>query len=83
MNEPAKINIERLEAALDSADPGAVHALAIELRDSGLSQSELYAVFDAARVRHEQDADERKYDAVLDIMDLITGWCAPGNALYP
>ena len=45
MNESAKTNAERLEVALDSADPSTVLALAVELRDSGLSQSELYAVF--------------------------------------
>jgi hypothetical protein len=82
MSDPAEVNVARLEAALDSGVPDAVHALAVELRDSGLAPSELYAVFDAVRARHRDDVDERKYDAVLDVMDLIVGWCAPGERLY-
>jgi hypothetical protein len=35
------------------------------------------------RARHRDDVDERKYDAVLDVMDLISGWYSPGKVLYP
>ena len=83
MNESSRSNVERLEEALNSSDSRAVYALAVELRDAGLSQTELLAVFDEVRARHQDDADERKYDAVLDIMDLIVGWCSAGQELYP
>ena len=77
-------NASRLEAALDSADSfGAAFNLAVELRDSGMSQPELLELFDASRARHHDDVDERRYDAVLDVMDLIVGWCSPGRALFP
>jgi hypothetical protein len=48
-----------------------------------MPQAELLALFDAARERHGGDADETSYDAILDTMDLITGWCAPSQRLYP
>jgi hypothetical protein len=83
MSEPRRDPVERLEEALDSSDAGAAYALAVELRDAGLTQAELLAVFDAVRARHHDDPDERKYDAVLDVMDLIAGWCSRDNALYP
>jgi hypothetical protein len=77
-------NVARLEAALSSADPtGVAFGLAIELRDAGMPQADLLAVFDASRARHHDDADERRYDALLDVMDFISGWVSPSRALYP
>jgi hypothetical protein len=32
---------------------------------------------------HENDEDETKYDAILDTMDVIVGWCSPQYRLYP
>ena len=49
MSELAQHNVERLEEALNSPESGAVYALAVELRDSGFSQADLLAVFDAVR----------------------------------
>ena len=83
MSEFPASHIDRLEDALNSIESGGIYALAVELRDSGLTQAELLAVFDEVRARHQEDADERKYDAVLDVMDLIVGWCSPSQALYP
>ena len=83
MNDSEASHVERLENALNSSKSGAVYALAVELRDGGLTQAELLAVFDEVRARHHAGADERKYDAVLDVIDLIVGWCSPGQALYP
>lgn len=57
-------------------------ALAQALRDEGMSQLELYRLFDEFRANHESDADEILYDAVLDTMDCISGWCSPSSRLY-
>jgi len=75
--------MDRLEAALAMTPQEALPELARELRDGGMSQADLLALFDAARERHECDADETKYDAILDTMDLIVGWCASSRSLYP
>jgi hypothetical protein len=83
MSDFAASHVDRLEEALNSIESGAVYALAVELRDSGLTQAELLAVFNEVRARHHEDVDEPKYDAVLDVMDLIVGWCSPSQALYP
>ena len=73
-----------LEAALNAPEPfAAIWALAVALRDGGMSQTDLYALFDAARDRHDGDADQCVYDAVLDVMDFIIGWCSRGQELYP
>jgi hypothetical protein len=66
-----------------TATKDALLELARELQDGGMSRAELLALFDAARERHSRDADATRYDAILDAMDLIVGWCAPSRDLYP
>lgn len=79
MNTP----LTRLENALREADPDrAAFTLARCFRDEGMSQLELYRLYDSFRALHENDKDERLYDAILDTMDCISGWCSPGNRLY-
>src|SRR6187455_944154 len=76
--------MDRVEAALAATPPqGALLELARELRDGAMPQAELLALFDAARERHARDADETNYEAIMDTMDLIAGWCAPSQGLYP
>lgn len=75
--------MDRLEAALAMASLDELLKLAEALRDGGMSQADLLALFDTARERHECDADETKYDAILDTMDFISGWCNPWQRLYP
>ena len=57
--------------------------LATALRDAGMAQPELQALFESFAARHRADADESRYDALLDTLDLIVGWCSAGRALYP
>lgn len=73
----------RLEVALRQAEPeGATYELARTMRDQGMSQLEMYRLFDEYRAIHESDADGTLYNAVLDTMDCIGGWCSPGFRLY-
>ncbi len=58
-------------------------SLAQQLRDEGLPQPELTALFDSFREHHAGDEDQSRYDAVLDTLDQIVGWCSPSRALYP
>ena len=74
----------RVEQALASAEPfPALLQLATELRDAGMAQSELQALFESFAASHRADTDESRYDALLDTLDFIVGWCSPGSALYP
>jgi hypothetical protein len=73
----------RLEIALQQPQPSRTASqLARALRDEGMSQLDLYQLFDEFRAVHESDADGTVYDAVLDTMDFISGWCSPGSRLY-
>jgi hypothetical protein len=76
--------MDRVEAALAAVPPkDGLPEVARELRDGGMSQAELVSLFDAARERHARDDDETGYNAILDTMDFIVGWCAPSQRLYP
>jgi hypothetical protein len=71
----------RLLEAVDSSDPGsAVHELAVALRTEGMMQVEMYRAF--LRILQSIPADDPRYDAVADTMDLIWGWCPKGKALF-
>jgi len=74
---------DRMEAALLETSP--VNALAIlarALKAEGMSQREMYELFDAYRAKHQDDSDETRYDAILDNMDMIVGYCRPSHALF-
>ncbi|GEP41920.1 hypothetical protein [Brevifollis gellanilyticus] len=56
--------------------------LAKKLRDEGMPQSVMNDLFAEFQSRHENDVDETRYNAVLDVLDYVVGWCA-GDELYP
>jgi hypothetical protein len=75
---------DRLEVALAADAPfDALLATATQLRDEGITQEELRALLDDLRADRESDADETRYNAVLDVLDFVVGWCPPGSTLFP
>jgi len=79
MNSPQT----RLEMALQQTMPSrATYELARTLRDDGMTQLEMYRLFDEFRAAHESDADETVYNAVVETMDGISGWCGPSFRLF-
>jgi len=73
----------RIESALQESSPNdALVALARVLKAEGMSQHEVYRLFDEYRARHQSDADETKFNAILDVMDIITGHCSPSARLF-
>jgi len=86
-HEENKIVVEEL---LDLALNTSVDRLMPKLRkyarerlDSGYPNDQLYADFMAASDQiSERGVGEEREDAILDVMDFLTGWCAPGARLY-
>ena len=73
---------DRMDAACAAERPDrALHALARSLRDEGLSQQELYALFESHRARRTDDADESAFDGLCDAMDFICGWHAKDHPM--
>ncbi|VTS07654.1 hypothetical protein [Tuwongella immobilis] len=73
---------QRFEQALESANPAvALDELATALQTAGMGQLAMYRLF--AHFQQQIPADDPRYDAILDQMDLIWGggW-AKGRARF-
>ena len=76
-------SIARIEKALGQVSPrDALTALAQELKSEGMSQADMFSQFDSLRAKYDNPKTEAKYDAILDTMDLICGWCRPELRLF-
>jgi hypothetical protein len=74
---------QRMESALRESSPSsALVALARELKAEDTTQREMYQLFDEYRAEHESEANESRYNAILDTMDVIAGWCKPDSRLF-
>jgi len=66
------------EVALSSPDPiGSLRAMAMDRLARGHDRSAIASSFEEARQQlriADREADE---DAVMDVMDLLVGWCSP------
>jgi hypothetical protein len=73
---------QRMEAALGSSDPAsALVRLARELKTAGMDKDTMYGLF--GEYQNRTEADDPRYDAIVDTMDLICGgpW-ARGRGLF-
>ena len=75
---------ERFEQALQSPEPAAaLRSVVLDLGHQGHTRKELYELLEQvlARLRERKDFLESEEDAVLDVMDALTGWCHPSAEL--
>jgi hypothetical protein len=79
------IENERFERALQAKEPEeALRALVLELAKEGRKKADLYALLENVVVRlRASHAPENQEDAVLNVMDALTGWCHPDARLIP
>ena len=63
---------------LDANDIENGVALLIEFKEAGGTQADAYHLL--ASLRNEPGMNE---DLVLDLLDLVTGWCYPSNRIWP
>ena len=77
---------ELLESALRSTTPvQPLRAGVRELAREGNNKAEIYGLLEAllGQFRTRSDFRETDEDAVLDVMDALTGWCHPVAELFP
>jgi hypothetical protein len=75
---------ESIRAVLLQPEPFQnLHALAKQLRDSGMPQSVMSGLFTEFLLKHREDQNESRNDAICDTLDFIVGWCSEGNRLFP
>ena len=71
---------ERFETALHAHDPGAALRTAVlELAAEGIAKPDLYSRLEnfllERRLREEHSESDE--DALLDVLDALSGWCHP------
>ena len=70
------------EEALRSTEPiHQLRSLALNLSSQGQDRAAILAVFEDARRQLRSDDREADEDAVMDVMDFLTGWCSPHRTL--
>ena len=70
-----------LETPADRLTPR-LRQYARERLDAGYPSDQLYVDFLNAYEHISELDDEEREDSFLDVMDFLTGWCAPGARLY-
>ncbi len=48
-----------------------------------MPQSVMSELFTGFLLKHREDQNDSRYDAICDTLDLIVGWCREGNRLFP
>jgi hypothetical protein len=86
-NLPANESV--VKQMLDLASATAANRLTPKLRqfararlDEHYPSDQLYADFMHAYEEISKHDDEEREDAFLDVMDFLTGWCAPDARIY-
>ncbi len=77
---------ERVETALRSAEPAqALRGLVQDLAREGLARTAIAELLERslAQLRTRPDFSASDEDAVLDVLDALTGWCHPSAELLP
>jgi hypothetical protein len=86
-NLPANMHTVEQLLELAAATPAArltskLRQFARERLDARYPSDQLYADFMSAYEAISEHDDEEREDAFLDVMDFLTGWCAPDARLY-
>jgi hypothetical protein len=77
---------ERVQTALRSAEPvRALRVLVQDLAREGSTKAEIHGLLERSLVqlRTRPDVREGDEEAVLDVLDALTGWCHPSAELLP
>jgi hypothetical protein len=76
---------ERCEIALQANEPErALRALVLDLAKEGRTKAELCGLLETLLIRlRAREGVEDREDAVLNVMDALTGWCHPDARLLP
>lgn len=66
------------QALARGASLAEIAALLRRLRDIGLSQAAVYEAVEASRA----GAEDREEDRLLEVLDIVSGFCAPGLRVW-
>ena len=77
MNHEKALN-DLLEKTVEFND---IKDFALNLRAEGITKEECIDFFTLCLKKYETD-DGPKYNVVLDVLDLVSGYCTPSKSIY-
>lgn len=70
--------LEVRDALVSGVSPSGLASIVARHRDQGLAKEEAYSQLEGLRSGLAEDAEDR----LLELLDLVSGWCPPEAALY-
>ncbi len=77
MNHENALN-DLLEKTVEFND---IRDFALKLKAEGITREECIAIFTLCMKKYEIE-DGSKYNVVLDVLDLVSGYCTPSKSIY-
>lgn len=56
--------------------------LATAFKAEGATQAAMHRLFEEYRRQYEDGEDEATYESILEVLDIIAGWCPPEHRLF-
>ena len=73
---------DKFKQAFHSAEPvNQLRALALQLYTQGFDKAAIIDRFEKAPIICNEPDREEDEDAVMDVMDFLTGWCSPNMGI--
>ena len=78
------MNKQELQIALnaEAAAPGSLRRVITGWKNQGASQHAVYQLCDQLRTELENTADRATYDRLLEVMDIVGGYCPPKERVW-
>lgn len=54
----------------------------VYMKNSGMNQQQVYELLITQRREAQAAADEQQEDRILELMDMVTGYCAPHRRIW-
>jgi hypothetical protein len=74
---------EIMSDILNDVDASIVWEKLMKYKQSGMDKDTMYNALDSLRLEMRQKGDEKTEDAIMEYMDLVTGWCHPKWKIFP
>ena len=57
-------------------------SILVKMKESSIGAETAYKILESVRDFYQKESDESREDIVLDLMDIIVGYCRPENKIW-
>lgn len=73
---------EEIIKAMDTLEEKQLIAIIEKYKNLGVSKKETEAILSKIFLQYRKEGKEEKEDFILDILDLVSGWCSKGKEIW-